>query len=172
LAPGRRRGCGPGPTDLNNLISDTLVLLGKEMQKHRIAVETQLDADVPMAMANGNQIQSVLINLMINARQAMQEGGTLLISLTHEREQSAVAISVRDSGCGIPEEKLPHIFDSFYSTKSGPDAGGTGGTGLGLSAARQAIAAHGGKIRVESSVGVGTQFTLLIPVADAERSAA
>ena len=123
-------------------------------------------------MANGNQIQQVLINLLINARQAMPDGGTVLLKLSHDPDQGMVVMTVRDSGSGIPRDKLPRIFDRFYSTKEGPDESGKGGTGLGLSACRNIIEAHQGRIRVESSVGKGTQFTIMLPVADSAPKAA
>ena len=71
---------------------------------------------------------------------------------------------IRDTGEGIPRDKLPQIFDRYYTTKSGPDATGKGGTGVGLSACRDIIQAHQGRIRVESTVGKGTAFTLRLPV--------
>ena len=76
-----------------------------------------------------------------------------------------VDLVVRDNGCGIPADKLPRIFDSFYTTKNGPDASGKGGTGLGLSMCRDIIESHHGRIRVDSTVGKGTAFTLKLPAA-------
>jgi signal transduction histidine kinase len=158
----RNRSTSIEPTDLAKVVDDALVLLEREMNKYRIRIETKIQR-VPKGMANGNQIQQVLLNLLINARQAMKNGGTITIGLAHDGASGMVELSVRDSGSGIPREQLPHIFDSFYSTKSGPDESGKGGTGLGLSACRDIIEAHRGKIRVESSVGRGTVFTLRIP---------
>ena len=130
------------------------------------SLETQLP-DVPDCMAMGNQIQQVLLNLLINARQAMTSGGRVLIRLEHDIASDTVDLVVRDSGSGIPADKLPHIFDPFFTTKSGPDETGMGGTGLGLASCRQIIEAHRGRIRVESTVGKGTQFTIKLPVAKA-----
>ena len=162
LGVARNRSTGQDATDLAKVIEDSLVLLEREMNKYRIKVEKQY-ADVPEAYVNGNQIQQVLLNLLINARQAMPSGGRLLIKLSYDRPTDMVELMVRDFGCGIPTEKLPHIFDRFYSTKSGPDASGKGGTGLGLSMCRDIIEAHHGRIRVDSSPGVGTAFTLKLP---------
>jgi len=78
---------------------------------------------------------------------------------------------VRDSGEGIPREKLPRIFDAFYSTKSGPDESGKGGTGLGLAACKEIVDAHRGRIRVESTIGRGTAFVLKIPRATDQSAA-
>ncbi|HEX5102648.1 MAG TPA: ATP-binding protein [Pirellulaceae bacterium] len=164
LAAARNRSGGFEPTDLKQIVADTLVLMEREFAKYRISVETQL-ADVPEVSAIGNQIQQVLLNLLINARQAMTGGGRLLVRLEHDPAAGTVDLVVRDSGCGIPEEKLPRIFEPFFTTKTGPDETGKGGTGLGLSACHKIIVAHGGRIRVESTVGIGTQFTIKLPVA-------
>jgi signal transduction histidine kinase len=152
------------PTDLAALINDTLVLLEREMRKYRIHVECQFES-VPNALVSGNQIQQVLINLLVNARQAMPNGGHVLLRLTHDSQRGTVNLDVRDNGPGIAAETLPRIFDSFFSTKHGPDSSGKGGTGLGLSACKEIIEAHRGRIRVESTVGRGTCFTLMLPVA-------
>jgi signal transduction histidine kinase len=163
LGIARNRAAGQEPTDLVQLIEDTLVLLEREMNKYRITVEKQFKP-VPQARVNGNQIQQVLLNLLINARQAMPGGGRLLIKILHDEENDTVDLVVRDYGCGIPAEKLPRIFEPFYTTKSGPDSSGKGGTGLGLSLCRDIIEAHHGRIRVDSTVGKGTAFTLKLPV--------
>src|SRR4029077_9414670 len=123
-------------TNLKQIIEDALVLLERELTKYRIAVEMHL-ADVPPVLAMGNQIQQVLLNLLINARQAMPNGGRLIIRLEHDATAETVDLIVRDTGCGIPADKLPRIFDSFFTTKSGPDETGMGGTGLGLANCRQ-----------------------------------
>ena len=158
----RNRSAGQEATDLKQLIEDTLLLLERELNKYRVIVEKQIQA-VPQAYVNGNQIQQVLMNLLINARQAMPNGGRLLIKLVHDAENDMIDLVVRDNGCGMPPEVLPKIFDSFYTTKKGPDASGKGGTGLGLSMCRDIIEAHHGRIRVDSTVGRGTAFTLKLP---------
>ena len=107
-----------------------------------------------------------LLNLLINARQAMPEGGSILVRLRPAEDKKYIELVVRDSGQGIPREKLPRIFEAFYSTKAGPDESGKGGTGLGLAACKEIVDAHRGRIRVESTVGRGTAFVLKIPVAE------
>lgn len=171
LAVARNRSEEFEPTNLAQLVTDSLVLLERELSKYRIAVELDLQ-DVPPALAMGNQIQQVLLNLLINARQAMPSGGRLIIRLVHDVSAETVDLIVRDTGCGIPPDKLPRIFEPFFTTKSGPDETGKGGTGLGLASCRQIIEAHHGRIRVESTVGKGTQFTIKLPVAKAMVSAA
>jgi signal transduction histidine kinase len=170
LGVARNRSDHFEPTNLQQMVADTLVLLEREFSKYRIAVETQLP-DVPPVLALGNQIQQVLLNLLINARQAMPGGGRVIIRLEHDVAAQTVDFVVRDSGCGIPAEKLPHIFEPFFTTKSGPDETGKGGTGLGLASCRQIVEAHRGRIRVESTVGKGTQFTIKLPVAEQRRGA-
>lgn len=166
LAMARNRSNSLEPTDLAQLINESLVLLEREMNKYRIFVDKQLDP-VPRALANGNQIQQVLLNLLINARQAMAGGGQVTIRLSYDDQNQMVDLTVRDTGCGIVAEKLPRIFDRYYSTKSGPDESGKGGTGLGLSSCRDIIESHRGRIRVKSRVGQGTEFTIKLPVVPA-----
>jgi signal transduction histidine kinase len=98
----------------------------------------------------------------------MPRGGTITIRVAPDHASGMIDLVVRDSGGGIPPERLPRIFDRYYSTKQGPDATGKGGTGVGLSACREIIEAHQGRIRVESTVGAGTAFTLKLPMAKAE----
>ena len=165
LGMARNRSKGQEPTDLKELVEDSLLLLEREMNKYRVRVDKTI-SDVPEVCVNGSQIQQVLLNLLINARQAMPNGGRLAVKLLHDEQNRTVDLVVRDYGCGIPAEKLPHIFDSFYSTKDGPDASGKGGTGLGLSTCREVIEAHRGRIQVQSTVGKGTAFTIKLPVAE------
>lgn len=171
LGIARNRSEEREPTDVAQLIHDSLVLLEREMAKYRVRVVLELNP-VPRAVVRGNQIQQVLLNLLINARQAMPNGGDLLIRLTHDKKSQTVDLQVRDQGCGIPHDKLPHIFERGFTTKTGPDATGRGGSGLGLSACRDIIASHGGKVRVESSVGKGTMFTVKLPAEIAAQAVA
>jgi two-component system, NtrC family, sensor kinase len=151
-------------TDLAVILEHSMILLEREMQKYRISVEIEVQEKVPRVSAIGNQIQQVLMNILINARQAMLDGGRLIIRLRSNLDNKSVELSIRDFGSGIPQDKLPRIFDSFYTTKSGPDETGKGGTGIGLSTCKSIMEQHGGRIRVESSVGKGTCFTLIFPI--------
>jgi signal transduction histidine kinase len=160
----RNRAEGLEATDLRRVFDDAMVLLEREMMKYKIRVETQYDA-VPPALANGNQIQQVLLNLLINARQAMPSGGQLTLKLSHDTALNMVEMTVRDTGTGMTPEVLKRIFEPRFSTKSGPDASGKGGSGLGLSMCRSIIEAHHGRIRVESAPGKGTAFVIKIPAA-------
>ena len=164
LGLARNRGHDRQPTDLAQLVEQSLVLLEREMQKYRVQVELQVEPSPP-AFVCGNEIQQVLLNLLTNARQAMPRGGRMLIRIAPDAAAGTVDLTVRDTGSGIPAEVLPRIFDRYFTTKQGPDASGKGGTGVGLATCREIIEAHQGKIRVESTVGVGTAFTLKLPVA-------
>ena len=152
------------PCALAPLVEDVLVLVEKDLQIHRIRVQTHFDPQVA-ALVNASQIQQVLLNLIINARQAMEGGGDLTLTVAASRESGLAEISVSDTGSGSPADKLPHILDPFFSTKTA-DQQGQGGTGLGLSLCREIIEAHKGRIRVESAPGVGTTFTLKLPLAE------
>lgn len=152
---------------LSQLVDDVLVLVEKDLQVHRIRLEKNCDENV-WAEVNSGQIQQVLINLIINARQAMENGGSLYIGVAQNREAGTSEITIRDSGTGIPADKLPRIFDQFYSTKT-PDEQGQGGSGLGLALCKEIIDTHRGRIRVESTVGRGTTFTLRFPAIPAPK---
>ena len=161
LGMARNRGDRFETTDMVQLVEETMVLLEREMNKYRISVELQFE-EIPTIQAIGNQLQQVLVNLLINARQAMPDGGSLIIRLY--REENTVNLAVRDFGPGISAEKLPKIFQPYYTTKDGPDESGKGGTGLGLASCKSIVDRHHGKIRVESTVGKGTCFTLKLPM--------
>jgi signal transduction histidine kinase len=157
-------------TDIIELVREVLVLVEKDLSKHRVKLETRF-RDRPHAIVCAYQIQQILLNLIINARQAMARGGNLLIEVRDNAETSMVEVVVADTGTGIAAEQLRHIFDPFFTTKSGPDETGKGGTGLGLSICRDIIESHNGRIRVESLVGRGTTFTVKLPSAPSQQQA-
>ncbi len=160
LGQAKNRPDSMQPTDIAKIVDDTLELLSREMRKYRVNVESSVGTGVAKAIASGNQIQRVLINLLVNARQAMPDGGSVFVSLDDDPQADEVVLAVRDTGTGIPRDQLPHIFDAFYTTKEGPDESGKGGTGLGLASCKEVVDAHGGRIRVESTVGKGTAFII------------
>jgi signal transduction histidine kinase len=163
LAAAKNRKQTFEPVNLIALVDDAMLLLEREMNKYKIIVEKYFPQVAPEIMADGNQIQQILINLLVNARQAMPNGGRLILKIAHDETEEMLDLTIRDYGCGIDEVKLPYIFDKFYSTKSGPDETGKGGTGLGLAACKEIIEQHKGIIRVESKIGKGTAFTLRLP---------
>jgi signal transduction histidine kinase len=150
-------------TDIAGLVEEVLILTAKDLSKHHIEVETRFEGRPKACVAPG-QIEQILLNLIINARQAMPRGGRLRVSVHEAPESQLVEIRLADTGCGIPPEKLRLIFEPFYTTKE-PDDDGHGGTGLGLSVCRQIIEQHKGRIRVESLVGKGSAFTVKLPIA-------
>lgn len=163
LSLARNRSSHMEPTDVGVIVEDTVLLLEREFRRYRVGLEVHLDEKLPLVNAVGNDLQRVLINLMVNARQATPEGGNVRVSLQSDENAKELILSIRDNGTGIPPEILPRIFEPFFSTKTGPDASGKGGTGVGLSACKEIIDAHAGRIRVESSVGKGTAFLIRLP---------
>jgi signal transduction histidine kinase len=158
-------------TDMVKLIDDTLMLLEREMTKYRVHVERKI-LPAPFAMCNTNQIQQILLNVLINARQAMPNGGRIFVQLSHDPANDFVELMVRDTGSGMDEATLHRIFEPHFTTKAGPDDSGKGGSGLGLAMCKDIIEAHHGKIRVESAPGKGTAFTIRLPSARAQAGAA
>ena len=152
------------PTDLRKLIQDVLVLVEKDLEHHRVRLEADFAHEPVDCDVNAGQIQQVALNLIVNARQAMSGGGGLFVAVRTDAERLHGEIVVRDSGCGIAPETLRKIFEPFFTTKQ-VDAKGQGGTGLGLSMCRDVVEAHHGRIRVESQVGKGTTFCVVLPLA-------
>jgi signal transduction histidine kinase len=150
-------------TDIVAIVEEILLLAEKDLSKHRIQVEKKYDGR-PQASVVPAQIEQVLLNLIINARQAMPRGGRLRIEVGANPRAQMVEVRVADTGVGIPPERLRLIFEPFFTTKV-PDEHGHGGTGLGLSVCRQIIDQHHGRIRVESLVGKGSTFTVKLPMA-------
>jgi signal transduction histidine kinase len=166
----RNRSASFEPTDMVKVIDDTLLLLEREMTKYRVQVERKIGT-APPALANTNQIQQILLNVLINARQAMPHGGRLYVSLSHDAPTDFIDLTVRDTGTGMTPETMRRIFEPYFTTKSGPDDSGKGGSGLGLSMCKDIVEAHRGKIRVESAPGKGTAFTIRLPSARPVRTA-
>jgi signal transduction histidine kinase len=154
------------PTDLIQLVEEVLLLTGKDLAKHRIQLEKKYHGR-PVAPVVPGQIEQILVNLLINARQAMPRGGRLVLEVRENAAAGMAEVRLADSGVGIPPEQLRLIFEPFYTTKE-PDEHGHGGTGLGLSVCRQIIEQHHGRIRVESVVGKGSTFTVKLPLRSPE----
>jgi signal transduction histidine kinase len=149
-------------TDIVQLVEEVLLLTEKDLSKHRIHVEKKYH-NRPLAPVVPGQIEQILLNLVINARQAMPTGGRLRIDVRENPATQMVEVRIADTGIGIPRDELAAIFEPFYTTKQ-PDEHGHGGTGLGLSVCRQIIEQHHGRIRVESVVSKGSTFTLKLPL--------
>lgn len=139
--------------DLNDLINEVLALAGKQLQHAHVSVATDL-APLSIISGNSDQLKQVVLNLVVNAMQSMPDGGTLTVR-TFKRG-SDTALSIADTGNGIPADAMPHLFDPFFTTKAH-------GTGLGLAVSYQIIEAHGGRIEVQSAPGKGSDFTIWLP---------
>lgn len=167
LAYARQKGDRRDEMDLAMLVGDVLILVEKDLQMHRVRLQTDILGN-PVCPVNVARLQQVLMNLIVNARQAMDEadGGKLFLTVRMSDDGTMGEISLRDTGPGIPADKLPKIFEPFFTTKQS-DEHGQGGTGLGLAFCRDVIEEHRGRMRVESTVGQGTTFTLRLPLAAA-----
>src|SRR5215475_4166663 len=143
--------------DIHQLITDTIALLQHQLKSGRIRVEQELRAECPITFGNAGRLQQVFLNLLVNARDAMPEGGELRV-LT-DTMNSKIEILVQDTGTGISPENIKKIYDPFFTTKA-PGKG----TGLGLSVSYGIVQEHGGTISVESRQGVGTTFRLELPL--------
>jgi two-component system NtrC family sensor kinase len=143
--------------DLNKVIQETLTLLEHQLTKSAVRVAANLDAALPRIKGNPGKLQQVFLNLFLNARDAMEHGGTLAVSTFHNGD-GVVRVTVADSGAGIAPENLTRIFDPFFTTKAAKR-----GTGLGLSVSYGIVQEHGGSIEVESELGSGTRFELSFP---------
>lgn len=169
LSYARARGDRRDAHSLAQLVQDVLILVEKDLQKHQISLQLDLQPEA-VAEVNSGQVQQVLLNLIINARQAMEPGGSLCVATRRNDASGTAEVLVRDTGAGIPPDKLAKIFEPFYSSKTA-DEQGQGGTGLGLSLCKDVVESHGGRIRVDSVVGKGTTFMLKFPLARGEAAA-
>jgi two-component system NtrC family sensor kinase len=143
--------------DINRTVRKAVNLMQNTLNISNIELNLSLDSSVPHVFIDGTQIQQVLVNLILNAAQAMSPGGKLSIKTLVGHAGDTVIIEVSDTGKGIPHEFLPYIFDPFFSTK------GVEGTGLGMSISYGIIRNHKGSIRVESKINEGTTFTIELP---------
>jgi two-component system NtrC family sensor kinase len=144
-------------TALNTLVTQTVELVQTHLQRTQVEVKTDLAPDLPPIAAHSDQIRQVLLNLMLNACDAMPAGGTLQVTTQFLAQPSRVVVQIADTGVGIPADHLPRLFEPFYTTK--PQ-----GTGLGLTISAHIITHHGGQLTVNSTVGAGTTFTITLPV--------
>jgi len=151
-----------GSVKLNQLIEKTLFLNANLLKLHSVAVEENLDSDLPDLTGSEDRLQQVFMNLVSNAAEAMEAGRgdrVLSIGTKHLREKECVSVFFADTGVGIPQENLSKLFEPFFSTKKKGK-----GVGLGLSVAYGIIQEHGGSIHVQSEEGRGTTFTLELPL--------
>jgi two-component system NtrC family sensor kinase len=148
--------------DVNDIVHDTLALRAYEPRAGEIAVVEELAPGLPEVFADGHQVKQVMLNLVINAEQAMLGAhgrGTLTVRTRHDADRESVVLEISDDGPGIPDEAQSKVFDPFYTTK---DVGK--GTGLGLSVAYAIVQEHGGRIWFTSRPGAGTSFFVELPI--------
>jgi signal transduction histidine kinase len=143
------------PTDLNRQVRRVIDFFSPQAQASGVEIVEYLDADLPSVLLDPDAFYGALLNLVLNAQQAMGEGGQLVIR-THETPTS-VALDLIDTGCGMDSKTLSHMFDAFYSTKNG-------GSGLGLPTTRKIVEAHQGTIAVQSTQGRGTHIRIELPL--------
>jgi PAS domain S-box-containing protein len=144
--------------DLNRIVEETVSLVKHQLEKARVLVDLQLDPALPAIRGNAGKLQQVFLNLVLNARDAMDGGGQLTLRTAAEGE--CIRIEIQDTGQGIPPDHLARIYDPFFTTKAARK-----GTGLGLSVTYGIVQEHGGSIEVQSEVGAGTLFHLEFPLA-------
>ena len=147
--------------DLNRLVKTTVSLVDHKLKLANIQLDLQLAENLPSVHCDGGQIQQVVLNLVLNASESMQShgSGTVTVKTWPGEDGNSVKLSVSDTGEGIPADILPRIFDPFFTTK--PDGKGVG---LGLAVSYGIVQAHGGDIEAKSQVGVGTVFTMTLPL--------
>jgi two-component system, NtrC family, sensor kinase len=145
-------------SNINTVIKSSLRLIQNMLHISGVETKLNLQTELPDVFIDENRIQGVLVNLYTNAIQAMSPGGTLSIRTIFENNSDHILVDIEDTGIGIPPEFISNIFDPFFSTK------GTGGTGLGLSISYGIIKNHKGGIKVKSEAGVGTTFTIELPI--------
>lgn len=155
LSFARPRHPAPAPVNLAHLVEAACQLLKGELAKQHIAVIPRFAPDVPQVIADPEQLQQVFLNLLLNAIQAMPQGGSIILTTGIEADRREVQITVADAGRGIPPEHRSRIIDPFFTTKEG-------GMGLGLAVSERLIRAQGGRIDVSSELGKGSAFTVVL----------
>jgi PAS domain S-box-containing protein len=152
------------PTDVNALVMEAETLVGKRLREHGVRIEKELQETLPLVQASADQLKQVLLNLFLNASEAMPNGGRLIVTTQtgggdfDAQSPDVVRVDVRDTGSGINEEAMARIFEPFFSTKMEK------GTGLGLWVSHGIVQAHGGTLKVRSRSGQGTTFTMTLPI--------
>jgi two-component system, NtrC family, sensor histidine kinase HydH len=141
-------------SNLNTTVEHAVMLARQQVLSRPITIELRKDVDLPEVEHDSDQIHQVLLNLLLNAVQAMEQTGTVRVEISSREDCACVVVS--DDGRGIPAHNLPNIFRPFYTTKGN-------GTGLGLSLARRIVEDHHGRIDVSSVLGKGSEFTVLLP---------
>ena len=153
------------PVDVNALVEEAEALIAKRLRDRKVRLAKELDPQLPNVVASADQLKQVILNLVLNGAESMPDGGTITIGTQVYRDagarhlrSDAIQIQIRDTGSGIAEEHMPHIFEPFFSTK------GEKGTGLGLWVSSGIVQSHGGSLQVRSRLGQGTTFSITLPI--------
>ncbi len=144
-------------TDVNQVLRNSLAIANKRLQHGHVRVHTRLARELPLIMAVSDQLAQVFLNIIINASEAMSEGGDLRIGTLLAADRESILVAFRDSGPGLKPEEMANIFEPFYTTKRD-------GTGLGLAISYGIVERHGGTIEVSSQPGMGATFIVRLPV--------
>jgi two-component system sensor histidine kinase HydH len=144
------------PMNIRTLLENSLKMIERQTLEANIKIQTRLDADIGDVLVDPDRINQVFLNLYLNAIESMKNGGILDVQLSKNQETDGIEIRVRDTGTGISQEDLTHIFDPYFTTKAS-------GTGLGLAIVHNIIEAHEGEIKVDSMLGQGTTITIILP---------
>lgn len=145
------------PVDLEELVSDCLQLITYEPDAEGVEIKTDIESDLPLIYADGDRLKQVLLNLCLNALQAMGKSGVLTIRIYNDDFEKNIIAEVSDTGCGIKQEDISDIFEPYFTTK-------LSGTGLGLAIVHNIVKAHKGEIEVDSKQGEGTVFKISLPI--------
>jgi signal transduction histidine kinase len=151
-----------GPVSVQKLVDETLAVMARDPQKDGIALRVQVQPELTV-VGDSVQLEQVLLNLLINARQALLGKGGSITIRAQRMETAEIRIQVVDTGPGIPEKLLPKIFQPFFTTKATARKGESKGTGLGLAICKEIVEHHKGQIEVQSEVGKGTMFSIYLP---------
>lgn len=143
--------------DLGDILERTLTLLRADAEKHKVRLEKTVDAALPKTLVDGEQMQQVCLNLLLNAIEAAGQGGEVRVGITWQRESNLISIRVADSGPGVRDEVAARLFEPFFTTKKG-------GHGLGLATSRMLVTQNHGTIRLRRSPAAGACFEVLLPV--------
>jgi two-component system NtrC family sensor kinase len=142
--------------DLNKVAEDVLSLVRNQASFQNIAIRTELDPGIPTVLADADQMRQVVLNIILNAADAMPQGGNLRIRTCQEPGSTRVMLKISDTGPGIPAEIQDKLFEPFFTTKKT-------GTGLGLAIAYGIMERHKGELKLESSLGHGTTVSVILP---------
>ncbi len=146
------------PQDMTELIQATVALVQHKLDQQRVYARIEIEPGLPLCPCDGSQLRQVVMNLVMNAAEAMPDGGSIAVRARRQAAGDTIVLEVEDKGMGMTDEQLAHVFDPFFTTK------GEGGCGLGLTVVYGIVTAHGGSIDIRSRVGEGTLIRVHLPL--------